>query len=236
MREEIIVSGRMNEGVDPVLHAWGWEIAIYLFLGGLAAGLIIYTAFYTLTNKEKKYFTATKLTPIFSSLFLIFGLLALFIDLHHKLFFWQLYTSINLRSPMSWGAWTLLVITPLIIILSILNLKELVPVVNFSKFKILKLIVIPTSSDVINWQWKYAIVVKVETFLQKNIKEYCVYFGTNENAKPCTDGTHKEKHKKSIAQLDNANGKAYYLKVRVIKTDGTEYEKKGNFKYILDTD
>jgi len=170
MREEIIVSGRMNEGVDPILHSWGWEIALYLFLGGLAAGLIIYTAFYTLTNKDKKYFTATKITPMFSSFFLIFGLLALFIDLHHKLFFWQLYTSINLRSPMSWGAWTLLVITPLIITLSILNLKELLPVVNFSKFKILKLVITPINSNLINWQWKYSIVVKIESFLQKNIK------------------------------------------------------------------
>ncbi|MBI5539653.1 MAG: polysulfide reductase NrfD [Bacteroidia bacterium] len=170
MREEIIVSGRMNKGVDPILHAWGWEIALYLFLGGLAAGLIIYTAFYAITKKENKYFTATKVTPIFASIFLILGLSALFIDLHHKLYFWQLYTNINLRSPMSWGAWTLLIVTPLIMIYSVLNFKELFPKVNFTKYKLLKLIISPIDSDTINWQWKYSLIRKFELFLQKNIR------------------------------------------------------------------
>lgn len=170
MREEIIVSGRMNKGVDPILHAWGWEIALYLFLGGLAAGLIIYTAFYSITKKENKYFTATKVTPIFASIFLILGLSALFIDLHHKLYFWQLYTNINLRSPMSWGAWTLLIVTPLILIYSVLNFKELFPKVNFQKYKFFKTIISPIDSETINWQWKYSIIRKFESLLQNNIR------------------------------------------------------------------
>lgn len=170
MREEIIVSGRMNKGVDPILHVWGWEIALYLFLGGLAAGLIIYTAFYAITKKENKYFTATKVTPIFASLFLILGLSALFIDLHHKLYFWQLYTNINLRSPMSWGAWTLLIVTPLIMIYSVLNFKELFPRINVQKFNFLKLIISPIDSETINWQWRYSLIRKFESFLQKNIR------------------------------------------------------------------
>ena len=32
---------RMNEMVDPGLHVWGWEIPLYLFLGGLVAGMMI---------------------------------------------------------------------------------------------------------------------------------------------------------------------------------------------------
>ena len=36
MEEEIIISGRMNPMVDPTLNLWGWEIAFYLFAGGLA--------------------------------------------------------------------------------------------------------------------------------------------------------------------------------------------------------
>ena len=35
-------STRANLLVDPFLHVWGWEIPVYLFLGGLAAGLLIY--------------------------------------------------------------------------------------------------------------------------------------------------------------------------------------------------
>ncbi len=44
MIEEIITSGRMNPGIDPVLHAWGWEIPLYLFLGGISAGLLFFVS------------------------------------------------------------------------------------------------------------------------------------------------------------------------------------------------
>jgi formate-dependent nitrite reductase membrane component NrfD len=30
--------------LDPHLHVWGWEIPVYLFLGGMAAGAMILTA------------------------------------------------------------------------------------------------------------------------------------------------------------------------------------------------
>ena len=41
------------------------------------------------------------------------GLLALVYDLTHPLYTYQLYTTIRLESPMSWGAWVLLITTPL---------------------------------------------------------------------------------------------------------------------------
>ena len=30
---------RHSRLIDPQLHIWGWEIPVYLFLGGMAAGL-----------------------------------------------------------------------------------------------------------------------------------------------------------------------------------------------------
>ena len=39
MNEELIISGRENLMVDPQLHIWHWPIPLYLFLGGLAAGV-----------------------------------------------------------------------------------------------------------------------------------------------------------------------------------------------------
>ena len=42
MREEIIVSGRNNYLIDPHLHIWHWQIPLYLFLGGLVAGLMLF--------------------------------------------------------------------------------------------------------------------------------------------------------------------------------------------------
>ena len=36
-----ITSTRHNPMVDPVLSVWGWEIPVYLFVGGLVAGMMI---------------------------------------------------------------------------------------------------------------------------------------------------------------------------------------------------
>ena len=55
MREEIIVSGRMNHLIDPQLHIWHWEIPLYLFLGGLAAGIMFFAALYYIQNKEGQH-------------------------------------------------------------------------------------------------------------------------------------------------------------------------------------
>jgi hypothetical protein len=30
---------RHNPGIDPALHIWGWEIPLYLFVGGMVAGM-----------------------------------------------------------------------------------------------------------------------------------------------------------------------------------------------------
>jgi formate-dependent nitrite reductase membrane component NrfD len=45
MIEELIISGRNNPEIDPHLHIWGWEISLYLFIGGLVAGILftVYT-------------------------------------------------------------------------------------------------------------------------------------------------------------------------------------------------
>ncbi|RLD32239.1 MAG: nitrite reductase [Bacteroidetes bacterium] len=127
MKEELIVSGRMNPGIDPYLHIWHWQIPLYLFLGGVAAGLLFFTSLYYILGKEKELPTAVKWANFLAPVALVVGLFALFLDLKHKLFFWQLYTTIRLSSPMSWGAWTLMLITPLAFVWSASYLRELVP-------------------------------------------------------------------------------------------------------------
>lgn len=169
MREELIVSGRMNKGVDPVLHAWGWEIALYLFLGGLAAGLLIYAAFYTIQKKDKHYKTATQVAPLLVPILLMLGLGALFIDLHHKLYFWKLYTNIRLQSPMSWGAWTLMVITPLSVIYAVLQLRNVFPHISFTckQGKCFEKIMTYVDHPSWNWDWKYQWLRNLENFFRK---------------------------------------------------------------------
>jgi protein NrfD len=142
MKEEIFVSGRMNQLVDPSLHIWHWQISIYLFLGGMAAGILAIAALYFIRGREEDYRTAVRITPFLAPVLLVLGLIALFIDLRHKLFFWQLYTNIKLQSPMSWGAWTLLVITPVSFIWCSLHIKDLFP----------------------KWDWKFKWLYDLDTF------------------------------------------------------------------------
>lgn len=147
MREEIIVSGRMNPNIDPVLHIWYWQIPLYLFLGGLAAGILFFAALYTIQGKESQYPSAVKKAPLIVPVLLVLGLFALFLDLKHKPYFWQLYTTIRLQSPMSWGAWTLLAITPLSFIWAALNINEIFP----------------------KWDWKFQFLKDFESYCRKNI-------------------------------------------------------------------
>jgi formate-dependent nitrite reductase membrane component NrfD len=125
MKERLFTSGRNMLDIDPVLHAWHWEIPAYLFLGGLAAGLVFFASFYYLRGKEDQMSTAVKIAPFIAPIAIVVGLIFLLLDLKHKLYFWQLYTTIRLDSPMSWGAWTLGVIMPLSVIWPLLYLDDL---------------------------------------------------------------------------------------------------------------
>lgn len=117
----------MNPLVDPQLHIWSWEIPFYLFLGGLAAGILFFAGYYVIMGKEKEYPAAIEKTPLIVPFLLLLGLGSLFLDLNHKLFFWRLYTSIRLQSPMSWGAWVLMVITPVSFIWAAIHIKKTFP-------------------------------------------------------------------------------------------------------------
>ena len=127
MNEVEITSGRMNPHIDPHLTIWGWEIPVYLFLGGLVAGILFFSTLYYIRGKENEYPTAVKLVPIFTGPLLVLGLFALFLDLSHKLYVWRFYSNIRWESPMSWGSWTLLVITPLSFLWSLVWIEDVWP-------------------------------------------------------------------------------------------------------------
>jgi protein NrfD len=151
MNEEIIVSGRNNPYIDPVLNVWHWQIPLYLFLGGLAAGILFFAALYKILGKEEQFPTAVKKAPVIAPLLLVIGLFALFLDLKHKPYFWQLYTTVRLQSPMSWGAWVLMAITPLSFIYAAINIKEFFP----------------------KWDWKYQWLKDFEKLCRKSILQIC---------------------------------------------------------------
>jgi formate-dependent nitrite reductase membrane component NrfD len=110
MNEQLIVSGKNIPHIVPHLHLWGTEIALYLFFGGLAAGIIFFANFFYLKGKENEMPMTIKVATLVPPIIIMIGLVLLIIDLHHWMYFWQLFLHFRIESPMSWGAWTLSVI------------------------------------------------------------------------------------------------------------------------------
>jgi protein NrfD len=112
MLEEILVSARSNPHIDPVIDVWGWEISVYLFLGGLTAGIMFFSALMLLLNKDEEAPFSVNGLALLGPVVLSLGMTTLFLDLSHKLFVWRFYTTFEPTSPMSYGAWILILFYP----------------------------------------------------------------------------------------------------------------------------
>lgn len=125
---EITVS-RHNPLVDPTLHVWQWQIPVYLFLGGLVAGLMIIAGvrLITIRPKQREALVCCTIGPIAGLALLSLGMLTLFLDLAHKFYVWRLYTTFQITSPMSWGSWILLLVYPALIANALAHLPEAIP-------------------------------------------------------------------------------------------------------------
>lgn len=119
-----IVHGRANAQIDPSLHVWGWEIPVYLFLGGLAAGVLILPALLELLSGKKPKSMALRLAPWLSAVLLSLGMGALFLDLSYKLHVYRFYLAFEATSPMSWGSWILLLVYPVALLLGLGGLTD----------------------------------------------------------------------------------------------------------------
>lgn len=119
-----LVNTRHNLQIDPHLHIWGWEIAIYLFLGGLVAGMMIIAGYFIMTGRSNKDKSSIGFIPITALIAISTGMLALFLDLEHKLFVWRMYTTFQWTAPMSWGAWILLLVYPILILTLLVYLPD----------------------------------------------------------------------------------------------------------------
>jgi len=115
---------RHSASIDPQLHIWGWEIPVYLFLGGLTAGLMILTALAGRGVARESQSRAMRFLPFAAPILLSLGMGALFLDLSYKLHVFRFYTAMRLTSPMSWGSWILLLIYPATILLGAARLTD----------------------------------------------------------------------------------------------------------------
>ena len=136
-----LVNTRHNLQIDPHLHIWGWEIGVYLFLGGIVAGMMIISGFFIFTGRAKNPKCSCFWIPSIALIAISLGMGALFLDLEHKLYVWRMYTTFQWQSPMSWGAWILLLVYPVLIVNMLLKLPEFIQ----NRFSFLKKI-----SDTLN--------------------------------------------------------------------------------------
>ena len=113
-----ITNNRTNPLIDPTLHVWHYEIPIYLFLGGVVAGVMILTGLWMLWKPNDHRSRGLSLSPWASPILLSVGMLFLWLDLEDPWNAWRFYMVLKPTSPMSWGSWILLAIYPASILLA----------------------------------------------------------------------------------------------------------------------
>lgn len=120
---------RHNPLVDPQLQVWGWEIPVYLFFGGLVAGMMILGGVAMLRSAagrdSRQHFSLH--APLLGFVLINLGMGALFLDLAHKLQVWRVYVTFQPTSPMSWGSWVLILVYAALLASALVRLPEAWP-------------------------------------------------------------------------------------------------------------
>jgi formate-dependent nitrite reductase membrane component NrfD len=120
---------RHNPLIDPHLAVWSWEIPVYLFLGGVVAGMMVLGGLAMLRiargDDSKTFFSMH--TPLLGFVLMNIGMLALLLDLTHRLYVWRIYLTFQISSPMSWGSWVLLVVYGVLLLSALIRLPAAWP-------------------------------------------------------------------------------------------------------------
>ena len=124
-----ITSTRHNPLIDPQLAVWSWEIPLYLFLGGIVAGMMVLggLALLRLARGDDSRTFFSMHTPLLGFVLMNIGMLALLLDLTHRLYVWRVYTTFQVTSPMAWGSWLLLVVYGVLLVSALIRLPEAWP-------------------------------------------------------------------------------------------------------------
>jgi formate-dependent nitrite reductase membrane component NrfD len=103
---------RHNPLIDPAIHIWHAEIPLYLFLGGLVAGLMVISGLWLLRRPDVARSRALALLPWMAPILLSVGILLLWLDLENRFNAIRFYFVFQPASPMSWGSWILVAVYP----------------------------------------------------------------------------------------------------------------------------
>lgn len=111
---EITITGT-NALTYPSLQIWNGMVALYLFLIGVASGLLVMSAAANLRGKhpgcrERADFMKAAMTVPF---LLLLGMFLMWLDLEHKEHSFWFFLSFSPTSPMSWGGWGLTLMVPM---------------------------------------------------------------------------------------------------------------------------
>jgi len=121
-----IVHGRHNHLIDGAagMHIWGWEVPLYLFVGGIVAGSTLLLAVRELREGKRPTSAAARLMPFVSMALMSVGMFALLLDLEYPQHLLRFFLTFEPTSPMSWGSWLISAIYP---VLAVLGLGALSP-------------------------------------------------------------------------------------------------------------
>ncbi|NWG73753.1 MAG: polysulfide reductase NrfD [Rubrivivax sp.] len=124
-----VTSTRHNPLVDPHLAVWSWEIPLYLFIGGVVAGMMVLAGLAMLRvargDDGRDFFSMQ--TPLLGFMLLNVGMLALFLDLTHRWYAWRIFVTFQVASPMAWGSWILIVVYGVLLVSALIRLPDAWP-------------------------------------------------------------------------------------------------------------
>ncbi len=133
-----LTNNRANPLIDPELHLWHGEVAYYLFLGGLVAGVMALTGLLFLLRPEEERSRHLALAPWLSPLLISLGMVFLWLDLANRFNALKFYFVLQPASPMSWGAWILVLIYPVSMLFAWSQMPEDIRVPWRKRLKLLR--------------------------------------------------------------------------------------------------
>jgi formate-dependent nitrite reductase membrane component NrfD len=124
-----VTSTRHNPLIDPHLAVWSWEIPLYLFIGGIVAGMMVIAGLALLRvakgEDSRRFFSMQ--TPLLAFVLLNVGMLALMLDLTHRFYAWRIFTTFQYASPMAWGSWLLIIVYGVLMVSALIRLPDAWP-------------------------------------------------------------------------------------------------------------
>ncbi len=117
MSPHVEIESTRSAALAVAERVWGWEIPVYLFLGGVVAGLMVAVSIAVLGWGRERVTSAMRLGLLSAPVLLSLGMGALLLDLTYRLHVFRFYTTFRPSAPMSLGSWVLLLVYPVQILL-----------------------------------------------------------------------------------------------------------------------